>query len=374
MNPAIVAKRARSLLSMVEIKVNRLVGRTFIPRQSDSLCFETSSVCNLRCRFCAYVKKQSPKVVMSQETFVDYIQQAVELGYHQFELTPCTGDVFMDRGIFDKLEYLENNPRVTSYRFFTNFTILDPPAVERLLRLPKLRCLTISAYGHDLTSFMAITRASEAVYLRLLANLETLLRLLDQRHCELSVGLRSTRRIPAFGSTDLMRLLGNLRKAGVPVHISHLYNNWGGYVLQEDVRDLEIDILGEKAVYKNGACTLLFTMVQVMATGIVNGCACRDVDATLRIGDLNHQSLRDILSADNQAYMSLIEEQQRGEFRPICRSCDFYKSIYHNRSVYRQQGTEMVSLAEFKASLQRTVPGGTRTASETSIETHSGCK
>ena len=84
-----------------------------------------------------------------------------------------------------------------------------------------------------------------------------------------------------------------------------------------------------------------------MATGIVNGCACRDVDVTLRIGDLNETPLAEILSLENEAYMELIEEQQAGNFRPICESCDFYKSIYHMRSTYRKQDTELQTLKEF---------------------------
>jgi hypothetical protein len=104
-------------------------------------------------------------------------------------------------------------------------------------------------------------------------------------------------------------------------------------------------------VYKNGACTLLLTTVQVLASGIVNGCACRDVDATLQIGDLNKAPLREIISRHNAIYMQLIDEQQEGRFRPICKSCDFYQSIYHRRRSYARNGLQTHSLAEFKAEL-----------------------
>jgi hypothetical protein len=88
-----------------------------------------------------------------------------------------------------------------------------------------------------------------------------------------------------------------------------------------------------------------------MATRIVNRCSCRDVNATLRLGDLNDKPLRDIISNRNPAYMSLIEEQQRGEFRPVCQSCDLYASIYRNSSAYRKNGIELQSLEEFKTAL-----------------------
>jgi MoaA/NifB/PqqE/SkfB family radical SAM enzyme len=352
MNPLIIAKSARNALSTLEINVNRLFGREFIPSLPDMLSIETSSLCNLKCRFCAYTKKQSPKVSMKDAFFIDCIEQALDMGYRRFGMTPCTGDVFMDRHLFDKLDFLERHPDVTGYQFFTNFTVPDADDVKRLVRLEKLGHLTISVYGHDLATFIAITKSTEKVYRRLLANLETLYERLDDKKFGLDFGLRSTRELPRQPVSDLLKLLTRFERAGVPVHKSRgLYNNWGGYITNDDVRGLAIDITGTDAIYKNGACAHLFTTVQIMANGIVNGCACRDVDATLRIGDLNEQKLRDILSVDNAAYMGLIDEQQRGEFRPVCESCDYYKSIYHMRSIYRKSAIPLQSLREFKARL-----------------------
>jgi hypothetical protein len=129
-------------------------------------------------------------------------------------------------------------------------------------------------------------------------------------------------------NSDVTRLVSQYQKAGINVKSAHLmYNNWGGYVTQEDVRGLPFHIFGPGSVYKKGACVRLFTSVQIMATGIVNGCSCRDVDATLRLGDLHQQPLRDIISTRNQAYMKLIDEQQRGEFRKYARPATFTRAF-----------------------------------------------
>jgi sulfatase maturation enzyme AslB (radical SAM superfamily) len=351
MSLATLAKAARSLVNRVEIDTNRFLRREFVPAGRDLLYVETSGVCNLKCRFCAYVKKQTPKVVMTDALFRDCIEQAVAMGYRRFDLTPCTGDVFMDRQLFRKLEFLDAHPGVRGYQFFTNFTILSPRHVARLFDLQRLQHLTVSIYGHDRASFVAITESTEKVYQRLLANLEALLARLAQRRFALAIGLRSVRGAPRARASDLARLLKRFKQAGIPVNTTRVYNNWGGAVTQDDVKGLAIDITGDDAVYKKGACAVLLTGVQVTASGVVNGCACRDVDSTLRIGDLNEQPLREILSTRNQTYMALIAEQQRGEFRPICRSCDFYRSIYHKRSHYRKEGTPLQSLDEFMASL-----------------------
>jgi hypothetical protein len=352
MNPFVIAKSAKSALSRIELNFNRLAGRELVPLETTTLNIETSSLCNLECVFCAYVKKTSPKVTMKDAFFQNCVEQAVGMGFTQFELTPCTGDVFMDRHIFKKFEFLEQHPAVEAYRFFTNFTIPKRSDIDRLVRLKKLKNLTVSIYGHDLASFMAITKSTETVYKRLRTNLEALLERLGEQNFNLDIGIRTTNDAPRRPVSDVMELLERFRARGVRPRRAHVYNNWGGYVTQADVAGLAIHVTGAETVYKRGACAHLFTTYQIMATGIVNGCACRDVDTTLRIGDLNEAPLHKILSPDNPVYMGLIEEQQAGEFRPVCKSCDYYKSIYHMRSSRRKDGSQFQSIEEFKNRLR----------------------
>lgn len=354
MNPFVIAKSAKNALSKVEINVNRMMGRELVPVETTILNIETSSLCNLECVFCAYVKKHSPKVSMKDAFFQNCVEQAVGMGFTQFELTPCTGDVFMDRHIFNKFQFLDNHSDVDAYRFFTNFTIPNRSKVERLLSLKKLKNLTVSIYGHDLASFIAITKSTETVYNRLVANLKTLLELLDQKKFNLDIGIRTTNDAPRKPVSEVMELLERFRERGVRPRRAHVYNNWGGFVTQADVAGLDIAVTSGDTMYKGGACAHLFTTYQIMATGIVNGCACRDVDASLRIGDLNEAPLHKILSPDNPAYMALIEEQQRGEFRPVCKSCDYYKSIYHMRMSRRKDGSQFQNIEEFKDRLRVT--------------------
>lgn len=121
--------------------------------------------------------------------------------------------------------------------------------------------------------------------------------------------------------SEITRLLDRARAAGITVKVQKgVYNNWGGFVTNEDVRGLPIEIVGPNLIYKNGACVRLFTTVQVMATGIVNGCACRDANATLRLGDLKETPLRDLISSRNPRYMALIEQEQMGDFPASARA------------------------------------------------------
>jgi MoaA/NifB/PqqE/SkfB family radical SAM enzyme len=359
-NPVVLSQYGRNALQAAAINFNRWRGVVHVPRSQNVLHLETVSTCNLDCVFCAYPKKTSPKVMMADGLFRDIVGQAQDMGYTHFHLTPCTGDVFMDRRLFNKLEFLEADPRNAGYSFFTNFTVPDADVIRQMTRLKKLSFIHISIYGHDRASFKAVTKSTDKVYDRLLANLDTLHAVLDDKSFAVEISVKSTRGGP-HKKTELTKSLERFSRAGVDVRKSTaLYNNWGGMVTREDLGGLDMELKGEEAVYKHGACRRLFDQIQVMATGIVNGCACRDAEATLRIGNLHETPLKQILSPHNEIYMQLIEEQQRGEFRSVCRSCDFYKSVY--KPVIGRKRADFISIEEFKqhldgrAALKRDIP------------------
>jgi len=349
-----IIKSVRNLRNAAAINVNRARGAEFIPARGGALNIETSSLCNLDCVFCAYGKKHSPRLTMSNADFENYVGQAIALGYDDYDLTPCTGDVFMDRHIFDKFAFLDAVPGMGRYGFYTNFCVPRPADIERLTTLRRMHGFGVSVYGHDLDTFLKISRSTEAVYHRLVRNLEQLLRLVEAGKLRTHLAVHPGRGNIRGRRSEIVTLLDAFRKAGVPVVLTKgVYNNWGGFVTQDDLRGLPLKVGRPGDVYKNGACVRLFTTIQVMATGIVNGCACRDADATLQLGDLKTTPLRDIVSVSNSAYMQLIDEQQRGDFRPVCESCDFYASIYHKSSVYRKTGVRLQTLKEWRSAPAR---------------------
>lgn len=343
-----------SYLMPAELRLNKWLKREFLPTGRAAFCIETSSACNLKCRFCAYEKKRSPRVSMPDGMFRDCVEQALQLGFREFGLTPTTGDVFMDKNVFNKFRFLDSHPQVQAYHFFTNFTVVDAKKVRELVTVKKLSSLVISIYGHDEKSFVEIAKSSPKIYRRLLSNLETLISLKDSWPFSLAIGWRSTFDVPKTSSSDLMILVDRLRALGVSVNPSHgLYNNWGGMITEDDVAGLNIKIWDDDTLPKLGPCAKLFDGFQVMATGVVNGCSCRDVDATLQIGNVATTPLKDILSRKNELYMELIQEQEQGFFRPVCRNCDFYRSVYHQPTAYRKKdGPRPQSTARFLDGLE----------------------
>ena len=78
-----VIKSVRNLRNAVAINVNAARGVEFIPPRGGCLNIETSSLCNLDCVFCAYGKKQSPRLTMKDAFF-----QACEPGRDAGDVGP----------------------------------------------------------------------------------------------------------------------------------------------------------------------------------------------------------------------------------------------------------------------------------------------
>ncbi len=97
----------KKYVNIAEINFNAALERHFILDPRFHLFIETTGVCNLSCRFCAYSKKEVGKVVMPMEMFQEIVSQSVEMGFSFFNLTPLTGEVFMDKRWIDSIEWGE---------------------------------------------------------------------------------------------------------------------------------------------------------------------------------------------------------------------------------------------------------------------------
>jgi sulfatase maturation enzyme AslB (radical SAM superfamily) len=341
------------------INLNRLLKIEYIPNPKEHIYIETTNICNLQCKFCAYSKASTKKTVMSNEKFFEIVDNATKSGYDTFGLTPIVGEVFVDKNFIEKLNFLENHRKVKNYHFFTNFTLANKEIIDVLLNFKKLKELFISLYGHDKESFMKFTGANEKIYQNLIENLEYLSNhpKIERINYRLSFGIRTYRSFDSIENCSnqlcqILKILLNKTKIN-SLEINKLYYNWGGYVTQEDVKGLDIIINKPTKYYKFGVCALILYKNQILADGRINACACRDVDATLEIGDLNTQKFRQIYSLNNEKYINIIKNQQMKNFSPICRDCDFYKSIYKDFEFYDKYKRKRFSLNEFYLSLNR---------------------
>lgn len=322
----------KKYVNIAEINFNAILGRHFILDPRYHLFIETTGVCNLSCRFCAYSKKEIGKVVMPMKMFQEVVNQSVEMGFSSFNLTPTTGEVFMDKNFIEKMQYLDRSPKVEGYSFYTNFVIPSRQQIEELFKLRKLKSMHVSLYGHDEKSFCSLTQQLGKQYYKLVENLRCLCDLYH-KNSFFELGM-SWRTIPSFvfdkaPNSELQEIVWEIKnKYQMEIDALALYDNWGGFITNEDVKDIGLRVKESSLVYKKGVCTLILDRVIVLADGRVNACACRDVNGSLIIGNIKEKLLSDILSIENPLYGNLIQEQMDNKFKVACKECSYYRSIY----------------------------------------------
>lgn len=338
----------RSLGNFVSTAANRLRRRSFVPHPRKAISIETSARCNLACRFCAY-EKHGPGGFMSDADFAAAVEQAVAMGIDEIWLTPMLGELFADPKTDARLQLLENTDGVSAYGFFSNFILPRPQMVAGLGGLSKLFAMHISIYGHDRESFRLVTRKPGSQFDKLIDNLSALEAALARRYPP--GGVHFTIRTIAGISRDTLpdnELIGRLRglseRFGANIMVADEYDTWAGEISPDDVREMGIQLLDGRGVYRSGACTLLFSGAQIAADGSVHACACRDVDGSLEIGALGDAPLRQILAWSNPRYQSIIRDHENGVFGANCRSCSMYRSIRDHRAAAQDTRLRTVPL------------------------------
>src|SRR5205807_9155999 len=93
---------------------------------------ETTAKCNLYCPMCPRETHKQPKADMADEIFERLVDGAAKTGEHMMLIG--LGEPFMDRKIFDRIEYCELHG--ISTLLSTNGTFLDEKLAEKLLAAP----------------------------------------------------------------------------------------------------------------------------------------------------------------------------------------------------------------------------------------------
>lgn len=335
--------------------VNRALSRESIP-QTNLIFVITSGVCNLACRFCHYSKKSEGKEISDNASFARYIEQVGTSGIDHISLTPMTGEAMFDKQFLEKVRIIERSNAIRSFEVYSNFILAGRKHIDGLCESRKFKSLTISVYGHDAQSFSAITQKPAKQYERLVDNLEYLGTVRDRWPARTAIGMRHGKRFdwtplepPSGAESRLQQAIRALCQHAKFEWAGNYtnYDSWNGTITKDDVRGLDIEIRQRAAMPKIGACYMIFDEQAIMPDGRVNACACRAIDASLVIGDLNRQPLNGVLSLDNPAYAALIARQQRGDFPEACRTCTWYKSIYYRKT--RGQDPGYITMQEFRA-------------------------
>ncbi len=125
-----------------------LTGRERVPALPVEYIVETTAKCNLYCPMCPREMHKQPKEDMSDEIFERLVSESQGAAEHMMLIG--LGEPFMDRKIFDRIEYCERHGVATLLS--TNGTFLDEKTAARLLDSP-LKHITLSFDGASKETF-----------------------------------------------------------------------------------------------------------------------------------------------------------------------------------------------------------------------------
>ena len=125
-----------------------LRGAERVPGLPVEYIVETTAKCNLYCPMCPRETHKQPKEDMSDQIFERLVEGAAETGEHMMLIG--LGEPFMDRKIFDRIEFCEKHGVATLLS--TNGTFLDEALATRLLD-SRLRHITLSFDGASKETF-----------------------------------------------------------------------------------------------------------------------------------------------------------------------------------------------------------------------------
>ena len=313
---------------------NKSIGKTYIPDPRNNINIETTSLCNLKCKFCAYDKKDElshPTKTMTVPEFKEVLNQCINEKFKYIGLSPTTGDIFMDKTIFEKLDILEKEEKILGFYFYTNFIPIKANLISKLYSYKKIKLLGLSIYGDDLQSFKNFANSSDNAYFTLVKNLKELNKVTrdqkDNIHITIAHRTRKDYNLKESNSEVSNEIKELIKVKNIDYTETDEFNNWGGLIEEKNISDLNINF-NKKSTKKVGACSLIFSRNIIGSNFDLNACACRDANFTLKLGNLKTKGLGELLSKKNSVYVKLIEDQNKGDFPPVCKTCDFYQSIY----------------------------------------------
>ena len=137
-----------SFLNRAQILWSYLTGSSLVRGLPVEYIVETTAKCNLYCPMCPRETHKQPKEDMTDEIFERLVAGAARTGEHMMLIG--LGEPFMDRKIFDRIEFCERHG--VSTLLSTNGTFLDEKIAARLLETP-LAHITLSFDGASKETF-----------------------------------------------------------------------------------------------------------------------------------------------------------------------------------------------------------------------------
>src|SRR5579864_1162129 len=280
-----------------------LRGAERVPALPVEYIVETTAKCNLYCPMCPRETHKQPKEDMTDEVFEALVRGSATTAEHMMLIG--LGEPFMDRKIFDRIEYCERHGIATLLS--TNGTLLDEETAGRLLDSP-LAHITLSFDGASKETFEHYRKGARFEKVR--DNFVRFARMKHQRGSKLQVVVQ------------MVRMAGNAHEVD---EFRRFWSHIEG-VDQVRVKEDETNLVqpenAKRAISIKRRCHYLWRgAMYVKHDGRVFPCCQSYALDGEPVGDLREKPLTEIFNSDEMRRLRRSHAQGRAAEIDMCARC-----------------------------------------------------
>jgi sulfatase maturation enzyme AslB (radical SAM superfamily) len=292
-----------------------------------------NNTCALSCGFCMnkHVKENNAEYPWPWDVDSTHVKEAtipvfkksvnflISMGVKRIELGTTIGEPLQHdiNDLTKMFHYLENKKEIEEYYFYTNLTSLTDKHIELFNTTSKFK-IRISCYGLSKKQFKVQT--GHDIYSKFIdcfRNLGKVKRKTKPLEILLAVRAKSRTKAETVGLLKLKAIIKNhYHHSVVTFEDQPNQYNWKRAA---DFKKLEEAGI-EPNIHQTGFCHIIYTDCGVLSNGDITICAWLDVYGTSLIGNIYKDTPTEVL----QNREAIINEQNNGQFKGICRNCNFY--------------------------------------------------
>ena len=293
-----------SFLNRAKILWSYLTGSDRVHGLPVEYIVETTAKCNLYCPMCPRETHKQPKEDMTDEIFERLVQGAGGTAEHMMLIG--LGEPFMDRKIFDRIEYCERHGVATLLS--TNGTFLDEATSLRILD-SSLAHITLSFDGASKETFERYRKGARFEKVR--DNFVRFARMKHERGAKVQV------------VAQMVRMPGNAHEA------AEFHRFWSAVpgidqvrVKEDETNLVQPEASGEARRGAGRKCHYLWRgAMYVKHDGRVFPCCQSYMLDGAPIGDLRRQSLPQIFNSEEMRRLRTLHAAGRGSEIDMCSRC-----------------------------------------------------
>lgn len=282
---------------------------------------ETTSVCPSRCVFCPNSKTTRARSTMDMGLFNKICEDYYAIGGGSVGVCSMQSDIFSDIYLKERLEILKQ----FKDRFILHTATMLAGASnlsdhELKTFLETFDCLDISIGGFSKEDYALMYGISAFDVV-----IDQLFRIEDIVHkngiaINLALNFRTNNPKNSTGN----QLLARLSRTFAIQEIRTDYFSWGGMITQADLPPGALLLKADNTAVRKD-CVAPWATLCINADGTVVGCGCVDWAARHIIGDMRHQTIKEIWTGPQaQEFRTSFSRQTIPE---LCRDCSLYTNI-----------------------------------------------